>query len=203
MTGHLDVRIHAVRDVNHALSGRLSRGPETFAVIKVEDAFKGRTKTTRIDKWTDELHSTEIEKANEIEITVYDKSGSYPTPVGMLWIRIADIVEEMRRKKLESELSGSQWVTAEQVGNGPGSMSGPGGMGSSFGAPSGASRAPGATVVTTVSHGSQGNPAVIDAWFALEPVGSIRLSISFGEYLSLMDSCANASSKTKNGPETV
>ena len=78
LTGHLDIRVHAVRDVNHALTGRLSRGPETFAVIKVEDAFKGRTKATRTDRWTDELHSIQIDKANEIEITVYDKSTSYP-----------------------------------------------------------------------------------------------------------------------------
>jgi hypothetical protein len=33
--------------------------------------------------------------------TVYDKAGDHPTPIGMLWIRIADIAEEMRRKRLK------------------------------------------------------------------------------------------------------
>ena len=42
LTGHLAMRIHAVKDVNHALTGFMSRGPETFVIIKVEDAFKGR-----------------------------------------------------------------------------------------------------------------------------------------------------------------
>ena len=103
----------------------------------------------------------------------------------MLWIRIADIVEEMRRKKIESELNSSQWVTAEQVGNGPGSSAGPGGhLDNSFGGPQSGGRAPGAPPPLTVSHPPSDNPGVIDAWFALEPVGSIRLSMSFSKYPS-------------------
>ena len=176
------MRIHAVKDVNHAITGRFSKGPETFVIIKVEDAFIGRTRATRTDRWTDEMHSVEIEKANEIELTVYDKSGQYPTPIGMLWIRIADIVEEMRRKKIESELSGSQWVTAEQMDHGSGNP-----QGSSYSAPS--MNLPqdrntrGSSGRDTPSGGQShhSDPAVIEAWFALEPVGSIKISMSFSE----------------------
>jgi hypothetical protein len=35
---------------------------------------------------------------------VYDKSGDRPVPIGMLWVRISDIAEEMRRKKIETDL---------------------------------------------------------------------------------------------------
>lgn len=93
LTGTLTMAIQAVKDVDHAATGRLSRGPETFVIMKVEDAFRVRTKSTRTDKWTDETHTVDIDKANEIELTVYDKSGAHPTPVGMLWIRISDIAE--------------------------------------------------------------------------------------------------------------
>ena len=178
------MRIHAVKDVNHALTGRFARGPETFVVIKVEDTPKGRTKATRTDKWTDEVHQIEVEKANEVELTVYDKAGTYPTPIGMLWIRISDIVEEMRRKKIETELSGSQWVTAEQMDNGPGSAGsggfGAGGMPNNPSAPGRPPGAPGGPQGQPGQGGDEGDPNIIDAWFSLEPVGSIRLSLNFG-----------------------
>ena len=182
------MRIHAVKDVNHALTGRFTRGPETFVIVKVEDLAKGRTKATRTDKWTDELMNLEIDKANEIELTVYDKSGQYPTPVGMLWIRISDIVEEMRRNKINSELAGSQWVTAEQVAGGPGAggRGGAPGLGGGMGAdlpPAGPStgRGPLGGGAQVPPGGDHGDPNVVEAWFSLEPVGSIKLSMSFSK----------------------
>ena len=188
-----------MRDVNHALTNRFSRGVDTFVVIKVEDAFKGRTKVTRTDKWTEELHNIEVDKANEIELTVFDKSGQYPTPIGMLWIRISDLMEEMRRKKVEAELSGSQWMTADQLDRAPGSRNGPGqqphGMNPNM--QLGGLRSP------TMMGGSQGpgddsDPNVIDAWFALEPVGSIKLAMSFSKSGSnFQEATDKLSSQTK------
>ena len=181
LTGHLAMRIHAVKDVNHALTGFMSRGPETFVIIKVEDAFKGRTKATRTDRWTDEMHSIEIEKANEVELTVYDKSGNHPTPVGMLWIRIADIVEEMRRQKVQTELNNSQWVTADQMDKGPGnhqhSSSQNLNMPQDRSNRSSSGREP-----LAGQPSEKKDPSVIEAWFALEPVGSIKISMSFSKY---------------------
>lgn len=173
--------INAVRDVDHAATGRLSRGPETFVVMKVEDVEKGKTKTTRTDKWTDEVHNVDIEKANEIELTVYDKSGPRPTPVAMLWIRISDIAEEMRRKKIESELSNSQWVTADRMDNNSmqsrqdSAYSSGASMGARDPRGSGRDGGPGMNPQQTQNQ----NPAYIDAWFALEPVGRIHLTMSF------------------------
>ena len=182
LTGHLSMRIHAVKDVDHAVTGRFARGPETFVIMKVEDTFKGRTKATRTDSWTDELHDVDIEKANEIELTAYDKSGTHPTPVAMLWIRISDIAEEMRRKKIESEFNNSQWVTADKMEDG-GSQSrqdsGYSGLGGNASQDRISRGLTGRDPSSSLGSQDPSNPVAIDAWFALEPVGRIHLTMSF------------------------
>lgn len=178
LTGLLTMRIHAVSDVDHAASSRFSRGPETFVMVKVEDAIKARTKASRNDKWLDESFSIDIDKANEIELTVYDKSGDRPTPIGMLWVRISDIAEEMRRKKIETELNTSGWVSADKMGDGgtPRSDHHPGSPGGSAHGSFGGMPPPGGP------HADSNMPpaVMIDSWFALEPFGRIHLSMSFG-----------------------
>lgn len=181
LTGSLSLYIHAVKDVTHASTNRFSRGPETFVVVKVEDTIKGRTKPTRTDRWSEELPVVDIEKANEIEFTVYDKSGIHPTPIGLLWIRIADIAEEMRRKKIESDLNNSQWVTADKMDN----STNHGRQDSNFSSHGAQDRnSKGLSTRETSSNiagQSSSNPTAIDAWFALEPVGSIHLTMSFSK----------------------
>ncbi|KAI9713414.1 MAG: Serine/threonine kinase [Bogoriella megaspora] len=183
LTGHLALRIHAVADVDHASTGRFARGPETFVIMKVEDNFKGRTKATRNDKWTDEIHEFDIDKANEIELAVYDKAGDHPLPIGLLWIRISDIAEEMRRKRIETEFNQAGWVSADKMGDGspsrpelqfqppPGSSYAPGGPG---GSAAGMGPQPG-----MAQGAAQTGPIYITAWFSLEPVGRIQLTMSF------------------------
>lgn len=159
----------------------MTRGPETFVVLKVEDDIKGRTKATRTDRWTDELHEIDIDKGNEIELTVYDKSGSsdHPIPIGMLWVRISDIAEEMRRKRIETELSNSGWVSAEQtLEDGRPSRSDMQ-FNTSSAQGAGASGEQGqASMAAGHSHGAS---TVIDNWFSLEPFGRIQLSMTFGQ----------------------
>lgn len=185
LSGHLSLRVLAVADVDHAATGRFSRGPETFVNIKVEDAIKGRTKPTRNDKWIDEIHDFSIDKANEIEITVYDKTGDHLLPIGMQWIRISDIVEEMRRKKIESELQNSGWVSADMMGGGSGNIQPdlqfqPPPGSSSFG-PGGAP-AGGARPNQMGGPQPQTGPVTLDEWFSLEPVGRIHLNMSFAKH---------------------
>ena len=177
------MRIHAVRDVDHAASSRFSRGPETFVIMKVEDSIKARTRATRNDRWTEEAFNIDIDKANELELTVYDKSSERPTPIGMLWIRISDIAEEMRRKKIESELTSSGWVSADKMDHSSGvrpeaqlHMGHPG-----TGAPPITLHSSGGAGGGQGGQGMPGQPTVmIDSWFALEPVGRIHLTMSFG-----------------------
>lgn len=184
LTGQLSIRVHAVKDVDHATTSRFARGPETYVAVKVEDNVVARTKATRLDKWEAEYHNVNVDKANEIELTVYDKaSGDHPLPIGLLWVRISDIVEEMRRKKIEAEINSSGWVSADRMANGSGSNGpppqfnmNPGSSGLGGGPPgsSGGGLAPNAGM----NAGS--SPAQpIDSWFALEPTGAIHLTLSF------------------------
>lgn len=210
LSGHLQIRVQAVADVDHAATGRFSRGPETFVMMKVEDAFKGRTKATRTDRWIDEQHDFDIDKANEIELTVYDKAGDHPLPVGMLWIRISDIAEEMRRKRIESEFKNSGWMSADHMGEGgavrpdaPPQFQPPPG---SSGGPPNAMAAPGGGFAQG-GPVPQTAPQVVDDWFSLEPVGKIKLSLIFGElrYCLTYHHTANLvqSSKTKSAGRSM
>ncbi|CAG9980486.1 unnamed protein product [Clonostachys byssicola] len=181
LSGQLAVRITAIKDVDHATTGRFARGPETFVTIKVEDTVMARTRPSRNDRWEAEYHTIEVDKANEIELTVYDKPGEHPLPIGLLWVRISDIIEEMRRKRIEAEMNSSGWVSADRMGNaqgggsqfpmspshgsfGPGSPAGAGGQGGFGGGP---------------GPQPQVNTGPIDGWFNLEPAGQIQLEMTF------------------------
>lgn len=176
LTGHLEMRIHAIKDVDHAASSRFSRGPETFVIVKVEDNIRAKTRATRSDRWTEETFNIDIDKANEIELTVYDKSGDRPTPIGFLWIRISDIAEEMRRKKIESEFQHAGWVSADKMANGGGKPM------PEFQPPPSATFMPpgdGAGAGTVAGHAQGPPPVMIDSWFSLEPAGRIHVTMSF------------------------
>ena len=186
LTGHLQMRIHAVKDIDHAASSRFSRGPETFVIMKVEDNVRAKTRATRTDRWTEETFNIDIDKANEIELTVYDKSGDRPIPVGFLWIRLSDIAEEMRRKRIESEFQQNGWVSADKMADGGG---GHGRQVPQFQPPPGSQgRYPsgdpsGGNTNFQSSGGQQPPPVEIESWFSLEPAGRINLTMSFQKQL--------------------
>ncbi|KAK6363841.1 Serine/threonine kinase [Orbilia blumenaviensis] len=180
LTGRLHIKILAVKDVDHAATSRFGRAPETFVTVKVEDVIRAKTKPSRNERWVDESNEIDVDKANEIEITVYDRSGDHHLPIGMMWIRLSDIVEELRRKRIEQDISATGWVSAENM------------EASSRGNYS----APPSTLQTATSLGAPHNavpgnpphdpeepkPVFIDAWFVLEPVGQIQLQLSFVKY---------------------
>ncbi|KAI1106971.1 hypothetical protein F4804DRAFT_256228 [Jackrogersella minutella] len=182
LTGQLSIRVVQVRDVDHASTGRFSRGPETFVAVKVEDNVVARTKVSRNDRWEAEYHSIEVDKANEIELTVYDKPGEHALPIAMLWVRISDIVEEMRRKRIEAEVNNSGWVSADRMG-GPGAPPPQFPMDSQQPQLGAAPTSPTTPGPSQQPFGPQAVPQVtsqpIDAWFNLEPTGSIHLSLNF------------------------
>ncbi|TVY21289.1 Protein kinase C-like [Lachnellula arida] len=182
LTGLLSLRVHAVKDVDHATTGRFARGPETFVAVKVEDNVVARTRTSRTDRWDNEFHNLNVDKANEIELTVYDKPSDHPLPIGLLWIRISDIVEEMRRKKIEAEINSSGWVSADRMGSGSAPGAPPPSQfpsQSQFGGPPQSAGAGAAGNPVLGVGGSVVAPQPIDAWFALEPTGAVHLTVSF------------------------
>ncbi|KAB5555106.1 hypothetical protein GE09DRAFT_148808 [Coniochaeta sp. 2T2.1] len=183
LTGQLSIRVMAVKDVDHAPTGRFSRGPDTFVAVKVEDAVVARTRTSRTDRWEAEFHTVDVDKANEVELTVYDKPTDHPVPIAMLWVRISDIAEELRRKKIEAENNSAGWVSADRMGSG-------GGRGGQFPmAPQQPQFGPPPTSPGVQSVNSQAtlynqpqHPQVsqpVEGWFNLEPTGQIQLSLNF------------------------
>lgn len=181
LSGQLSIRVIAVKDVDHAATGRFARGPETFVAVKVEDTVMARTRASRTDRWEAEYHNIEVDKANEIELTVYDKPGEHPMPIGLLWVRISDIVEEMRRKRIEAEMNSSGWVSADRMGSG--SSAGPNqfpqGPGSFGGSPTSPAPQQGQGAYGVPGPTPQVNSGPIDGWFNLEPTGQIQLQMSF------------------------
>lgn len=179
LSGALQITIKSARDLAHAPQPKKSKHPsETVIYVKVEDTPRARTHPSRTDRWNEdfEIH---VDKANEVEVTIYDKvpGEGAPVPIGMLWLRLSDVVEELRRRKMGAE-AGPGWVTAARVnshqpsgshGSG-GGMSGSGGGGAIDLPPIGGQAGAGAT-------GQEG----VDAWFAVEPEGAIMLHLNFGK----------------------
>ncbi|WYZ45904.1 hypothetical protein EsH8_IX_000129 [Colletotrichum jinshuiense] len=184
LTGELSIRVGQIKDVDHASMSRFSRGPETFIAVKVEDNVVARTRVTRTDKWEAEYHTIDVDKANEIELTVYDKPGEHAIPIAMLWVRISDIAEEMRRKRIEAEINNSGWVSADRMGAPPPQFPMNPQQQQQQQQPFGATPAsPGAPQQGQQAAGPMQNPPIaqqpIDGWFNLEPAGQIQLSLGF------------------------
>jgi hypothetical protein len=163
---------------------------ETFVNIKVEGTQHARSHASRTDRWMEDFDIT-VDKANEIEIAIYDKQiGEVnPVPIGLLWIRISDLVEAIRRRKVLIESGQGGWVTA---GGMPGSNGGGSGQFGSTGG--GDMNAP----INYPPGGAQGPPPSltsapqvdgIDGWFAVEPVGALALHLNFGQEVLLMIEC--------------
>lgn len=182
LTGNLHISCLAVKDVDHIISARPLKNPESMISVKVEDQTRAKTKLSRNDRWNEEFDIS-VDKANEIEITVYDKFGDQNVPVGLMWLRISDIAEAIRRRRVEQELNQAGWVSASKVqanvhgGNGAGSsrnnshLFGPHHPGGSAGP---------APAHQGTAHSHPGSPAItIDSWFVLEPAGQIHLSLGF------------------------
>jgi len=175
LTGKLIIRVAGVKDVDHATTSRFSRPPETTIVIKVDDNPKQKTKSTRNDRWNEE-YEIPVDKANEVEFTVYDKVSDQSMPIGLFWVRISDIVDALRRRRIEQEVAGSGWVSADAAQAAPGM--GPGGF-------SVGGRQSPSEQEFSIRGRNQPPPAAnmsndgVEAWFALEPAGQILLTLNF------------------------
>lgn len=184
LTGTLTIGINSIREVDHIASPLFSRKTESFISIKVDDEEKAKTKGSRSDKWNEEF-SIHVDKANEVEITVFDKINGSFVPVAIAWFLISDVAEEIRKKKV-GQTGGAGWVSAARIQSG--------------------SQVPGqnttdnftvnnSTTMVVNNNGSSSYngtnnkplPAQIESkeaikssnWFVLEPSGQILLTLGF------------------------
>jgi C2 domain len=185
LSGTLHVSIGNAAELEHAPIVSRSRsaakqGVETFVSIKVEGTPRARSHISKTDRWNEEFEIT-VDKANEVEIAIYDKQVGepHPIPIGLLWIRISDLVEALRRQRVMEGGQGG-WVTANAMGsdNSPSVYGSSGDMNTPLGLvpSSGAGIAPHA--------GSSAPQEGIKAYFSVEPVGAIALHLNFSQYFS-------------------
>jgi C2 domain len=193
LSGKLQVIIKGARELEHApivTSGRSRSASkqvvDTYVSLKVEGTQRARTHPSRTDRWNEEFEIP-VDKANEVELAVYDKQASepHPVPIALLWLNIQDLVEALRRQRVNQETGQGGWVTAGDMNNIPG-MPQPGHHPSGSGDyqppfnSSGSLTQPG---FPGAGYGGQSDG--IEAWFALEPVGAIAMKLNFGEPLCL------------------
>lgn len=174
IAGKLTISLKSARDLNHVPLPRKSSKVynETTVVIKLEGNERGVSHPSRNDRWHEEFEIM-VDKANEVELTIYDTAtGTDPAPVGMLWLRISDIVEALRRQKVGADSQAAGWVTAGAAATMRGPPGGPG----SSNADSTLHREP--TKVGGSAPGSNFSEG-IDGWFAVEPAGAISLHLNF------------------------
>lgn len=180
LSGILQVTVKGARDLDHApiVSSRsrsaAKQGNETHVALKVEGTQLARSHPSRTDRWNEDFEIT-VDKANEVEIAVYDRQIGQPhaLPIGLLWIRISDLVDALRRQKVVNESGQGGWVTAGAMyGDAPGGPAphGPGGGGSDD---------PLNFTHRGAASGPGGYTDGIDAWFSVEPAGAIALHLNF------------------------
>ncbi|KAI0051126.1 hypothetical protein FA95DRAFT_1535253 [Auriscalpium vulgare] len=185
LSGKLLVTIKGARELNHApilTSGRSRSASkqvaDTYVSIKLEGTQRARTHPSRTDRWNEQFEIS-VDKANEVELTVYDKqvSETHPLPIGLLWIKIPDLVEALRRQKVNMESGQGGWVTAGDMNKAPGVQQSVMGHQSSSSGDYSASF--GAGALGQPSSGFGGGSEGIDAWFAVEPAGALALTLNF------------------------
>ncbi|KAJ3859968.1 protein kinase C1 [Lentinula novae-zelandiae] len=171
LSGILSVTVRGARELDHApivtrFRSSKNQVVETSVSLKVEGTQLARSHPSRTDRWNEDFEIT-VDKANEVEIAVYDKQvgETHAVPIGLLWIRISDLVEALRRQKVFMESGQGGWVTA-------GAMHGDAGHPNSadLNAPLSFGAAP---------PGGFGPQGGIEAWFAVEPAGAILLHLNF------------------------
>ncbi|EGV64113.1 Serine/threonine kinase [Yamadazyma tenuis] len=184
LSGKLYVTITCVRDIDHIASPMFSKRPESLVCVKVDDVERAKTKPSRNGKWNEEF-VIDIDKSHELELAVYDKSGSALVPVAVAWALLSDIAEELRKKKVAND-GNEGWVTASAAsasdyqgpgsGNafGAGANSGTGSYGDSFG-----SSNPVPVPSPPVQSTSDSPRVSVSTWINLEPVGQMLVTLSF------------------------
>lgn len=173
ISGKLVISLKSARDLNHrsSLQRKSSKAyNETTVVIKIEGNERAVSHPSRNDRWMEDFEIP-VQKANEVELTIYDSIGPGDSaPIGMLWLRVSDLMEALRRQKAATEGAGAGWVTADKAA----SLGGRQGS-----APESAtlhqSSIPGPYGGAPTGSKDQG----IEAWFQVEPAGAIQLRLDF------------------------
>ncbi|SHO77227.1 Similar to S.cerevisiae protein PKC1 (Protein serine/threonine kinase) [Malassezia sympodialis ATCC 42132] len=152
--GTLRIAIEAARDVDHAPmpSGqRLAR--ESYVAVKIEEQDRVHTHASRSDTWG-ERFELPMEDTSEVELILFDRVGTTaPVPVGLVWLRVSDIADHLRKIKFGQ-------VGADGAGPSP-AMEAP--------------NMPDTAAPGTNAAADQG----VEGWFTVEPTGALYLRLNY------------------------
>lgn len=186
-SGKLNISVTCIRDIDHIASPTFSKRPESVVSIKIDDVERAKTRGTRSGKWNEEFH-IDIDKGNEIEFSVYDKSVSVLVPVAVTWALLSDISEEIRKKKVAQEVGSEGWVLASNLPNNNSKQHNDNyPSGSEFGATSnttstfnGSPKNYNSNIPSNMDSPVSGETkqVQINTWLSLEPVGQVLVSVS-------------------------
>lgn len=182
LTGTLHISLKGANELDHPPLVSRSRsaakaGIDTFVIIKVDGTQRARSHNSKTDRWNEDF-DIPVDKATEIEIAFYDKQASevHPIPIGLLWIRISDLIDALRRQRVVGGGQGG-WVTANAMGNDSLSPHGAdpfsaGGMDAPLSFPDGGAG---------MQPPAPGQPPQegVEAYFSVEPVGAVSLGLNF------------------------
>jgi hypothetical protein len=177
ISGKLVVSLRSARDLNHRALPRKSSKVynETTVVIKIEGNERAVSNPSRNDRWLEEFEIS-VDKANEVELTIYDSvAPGDSAPIGMLWLRVSDLMEAVRRQKVGAEGQGAGWVTADKAAT----------MGPRQGAQESMSLHSSGTLRVPPSQDNKAHDG-IDGWWSVEPAGAISLRLDFGMSISFV-----------------
>lgn len=163
VTGLLQLQLVQARGLAHAPT-RMFKTPDTVVFVKIDGNIVYKSKPSRNDKWVD-MCETHVNKATEVEISIYDQEAERSLPIGIFWLKITDIAEGLRKKKIQQE-SGPGWVPADVY-----QKQEEGGL-----APSPNVNLPQVQQPKHVDSTEDG----LQAWFDVEPSGEMLLRVNFG-----------------------
>lgn len=168
LTGRLTIQITCIRDIDHIALPMFQKKSESVVSLKIDDLERACTSASRTGKFNEDF-IIDVEKAHEMEVIVYDKSGLQRVPVALTWILLSDIAEEIRKKKVAAEMGNEGWIPAS-------SMPGVNASNLSLGP---TSTLDGSTLVESEKQTGESNKnASVSAWVNLEPVGQILISLT-------------------------
>ncbi|KAJ2734777.1 Serine/threonine kinase [Coemansia sp. BCRC 34962] len=113
ITGKLQLRIHRAKNLRRApIYTQAFRSPQQFVVVKIDGRVCGTTPIVR-DSNFNYYFEVDVKRASEVELSIFER-GDKDYLIGLMWIRLSEIYEDIRKKEIVAE-SSSGWATAEQV----------------------------------------------------------------------------------------
>lgn len=92
----LQFQILEARELAHA-PHVLIKSPSTSVTVKTETDSE-HTFSTRLPQT--EVRSLPVNKTSEVEMIIYDQGSGRSQPIGLIWLKIADIADKIRKGKL-------------------------------------------------------------------------------------------------------